>query len=303
MKNFKKSARAFTLVEMLVVIAIISLLSLGTMRMVRSMRRQANAVKCQANMKNLHTAVVSFLADKGHYPLASSYETSISYYDTDGNKHTSYYEERGWVSWLPRNGSKRRDEHGQTVWRRDDNRKSHAAEYEYYGNCEERTMESIEEGSLFKYAGENLETYRCPEHVKAANGAPAHLAYAMNHWFGCHNDQNNTRFSKGRRRTPNDVSAKDSSRLALFVEIDEPPKKNPTSRPGKKAGEEDTRSFKDDCVWMWTNPVEIGRFTHRKSNKNYTHVVFLDGHVASVSDRGNDSDNIKEFHHLGEGTY
>ena len=43
MKNFRKSAAAFTLVEMLVVIVIISVVALAMARAVRGAQRQANA--------------------------------------------------------------------------------------------------------------------------------------------------------------------------------------------------------------------------------------------------------------------
>ncbi len=291
MKNFRKSSAAFTLVEMLVVIAIISLVALAMSRAVRGARRQANAAKCQANMKNLHTAVMGYLADNDKYPLASSYETVERWYDNSGTKSERFFEERGWVSWLPSSGS-RRDGDGKTVWQRQPD-KSHAKDFEYFGNHDDRTVESIREGVLFKYAGKDLATYRCPEHTKTTEGEAVSLAYAMNSWFGCHSRPISVSWHD-LRRTPAALSKLNSSRMALFIELNEGGKDSSTSRKGQdpnQTGDDDTeqlssRVFADDCVWEWDVDgfVETGLPCHRKARDNYTHVVFVDGHVASVSE-------------------
>ncbi|MBQ6925909.1 MAG: prepilin-type N-terminal cleavage/methylation domain-containing protein [Kiritimatiellae bacterium] len=333
MKNFRKSSAAFTLVEMLVVIVIISVVALAMARAVRGARRQANATKCQANMKNLHTAVVSYASDKGYYPLASSYETLDKNYNSKGETVLAYHEKRGWVSWLPKNGL-RRDENRKTVWDKVAD-KSHADDFYYPGNTDERMSEAIREGALFKYTGKDLATYRCPEHPDY-QGKSVHLAFAMNTWFGSHcqgrEEVDGKKKNPGKRfadivrgRSPAAVADKDSSRMALFVEIDEAgpstegetPSKN--DRSGQSADEKTKiRVFADDCVWQWDHETaqkrELGRFTHRKTNKNYSHVVFLDGHVTSICENfdtfRNDSEAAKDaknmtdvFTVLGDGTF
>ncbi len=349
MKNFRKSSAAFTLVEMLVVIAIISVVALAMARAVRGARRQANATKCQANMKNLHTAVVSYASDKGYYPLASSYETLDKNYNSKGETVLAYHEKRGWVSWLPKNGA-RRDKDRKTVWNKVP-AKSHADDFYYPGNTDERMPEAIKEGALFKYTGKDLVTYRCPEHPDF-KGKSVHLAFAMNTWFGGHckgrkkvdgeEKDPGTRFGDNvYGRSPAKVAQKDSSRMALFVEIDEEgpstegesPSKNDRSgqvaevKGTENADEDDAynhkdptkvRVFADDCVWQWDHKDEqkreLGRFSHRKTNKNYSHVVFLDGHVASIcedfdtfrndSDAATDAKNMTDvFTVLGDGTF
>ncbi len=314
MKNSRKTSAAFTLVEMLVVISIISVVALTMARAVRGARRQANATKCQANMKNLHTAVVSYASDKGYYPLASSYETVNRWFDSEGGKQFAYHEKRGWVSWLPKNKTEpRRDKNRKTVWEKAPD-KSHAADFQYLGNTDERMPEAIREGALFKYTGKDLATYRCPEHPDYL-GNSVHLAFSMNTWFGSHCN----RFGDNAYgRSPAALAKKDSSRMALFVEINEGGNTE-DDRSGQSADDKTKiRVFADDCVWQWDHEErakrEMGRFTHRKTNKNYSHVVFVDGHVASIcedfatfrddSDAAQDAkDMIDVFTALGDGTF
>ena len=123
MKTKATSRSAFTLVEMLVVIVIISLVAMALSSAVRGAQRTANAAKCQANLRNLHTAVLSYFADKQSYPRASSYEKMSRF---KGDKHFSEYS--GWISWVPKDGGKRRNDSGQTPWDKK-NDTSHAEKF------------------------------------------------------------------------------------------------------------------------------------------------------------------------------
>ena len=320
MKNLKKSSAAFTLVEMLVVITIISIVALTMSRAVRGARRQAHAAKCQSNLKNLHTAVSGFLSDKQHYPLASSYETVDRHYTSGGDKNEAFVEKRGWVSWLPKDGKPRRDKDRKTIWQREGD-KSHAADFYYPANTDERMPEAIREGALFKYTGKDLVAYRCPEH-RTHMGKSVHLAYSLNGWFGSHS-----------QRFAHDISGlwsahtakKNSSRMVLFIEIDEDGPSTEGENPSKsdrlgQSADEKTkkRVFADDCVWQWDHEErskrEKGKFPHRKAGKNYGHVVFLDGHVASICEKFDvfreesssapkANDMIDVFTAMGDGTF
>ena len=68
-RRLRVRRRGFTLVEILVVIAIVSLLTaigFGTFSRVRESARQ---IKCDTNLKNLAVALDAFKQEKGHYPV------------------------------------------------------------------------------------------------------------------------------------------------------------------------------------------------------------------------------------------
>lgn len=317
MKTLGREKAAFTLVEMLVVIVIISLVALAVSQALRGAQRQANTTKCLANMKNLHSAVVSYLADNNEYPAAASYEVWHRTFDKDGNDTPHYYERFGWVAWVTKDG-KRRDSNGQTPWEKDKNKSSHANDFTYPANTDPIIRNAISEGALFKYTGKDYSTYKCPEHRKSSNGKTVHLAYAMNGYsgdkrgFGSYNERNWYYYK------PKDIDKdkKDSSRIALFIEIDEGEEESSSDRGGQPADEKlKKRELPDDCCWNCDDDgAEIGRFSHRRGSKNYCHVAFMDGHVAAIphDDDADDPEdpgwnghaNLKDvFKSLGDGTF
>lgn len=311
MKNNLKRRSAFTLVELLVVIVIIALVATAVARAITGARRQARATKCQANLRNLHTAVVAYMADKGHYPHASSYEIYQTWFDKGGKKE-SFIEYRGWVSWIPEKGT-RRDQDGKTPWQKEPS-KSHAADFFYPTATDVRMREAIENGALFKYVGKDFSTFRCPEHMKT-DGGDVHLAYAMNSWFYSHNCR------AVNSRSAHDLAAIDSSRMALFIEQTDATSSSEKERTGQNGKEQVKQSvWEGDGCWEsgWDPknppPVEVGRFGHRKTNKNYGHVVFVDGHVASICEDPQEYNEIANpdnavstiadvFERLGKGKY
>ena len=156
MKTKTTLKAAFTLVEMLVVIAIISLVAMALTSAIRGAQRTANAAKCQANLKNLHTAVLAYFADNKGYPRASSYEKM-----SHVKQRKEFHEYSGWVAWVPKDGGNRRNSQGKTPWGQN-NSKSYAEKFYFPANIDPNMRQAISEGSLFKYVGKDPATYLCP---------------------------------------------------------------------------------------------------------------------------------------------
>lgn len=286
--------KGFTLLELLVVIAIISIVFLCVTGAIRGAIKFANATKCQANMKNLHAATVAYLADHGSYPQASSWESWHPYGAQKGGSRTTeddFREYRGWVSWVDKNGF-RTNGNGLTPWE-EDRSTSHAEDFFYplaVAANNSLMNAGIREGSLFPYVAKDYATYVCPAHFKAMRDKKkvAYLSYSMNQFFRSA-EAINTRIMVNLKKEP--------SRMALFVELDEEDAKTSDERKGANGKSGNFEKFGNDCCWDW-DEGEKGRFTHLKSGggkKGHSHVIYLDGHVASLSWADTD------FEKLGEG--
>lgn len=326
MKTKATSKSAFTLVEMLVVIAIISLVAMALSSAVRGAQRTANAAKCQAHMKNLHTAAVAFLADNGCYPKASSYETM-----SRSPSGKAFHEHVGWVSWVPKGGGKRRDANGKTPWQKG-NDKSHADKFYFPANFDKNMLQAVSEGSLYKYVGKDPMTFRCPQHRSSKEGATIYLSYAMNSWFYSHSRLYNEYWelvdnghpATGSRTTIDFTKQKENvgvpSRMALFIEMEDAEDDSSSGREGQSGdGKQKARLLKGDCVWEWSDVVglEKGRYNFKKRDEGhfkggikYCNVVFVDGHVMAVPEvaeepaEWNDHQDIEDvFKSLGKGSY
>lgn len=75
--------RAFTLVELLVVIGIIALLISILLPALNAAKERANRTKCSANLRTIHQGLSVYAVDnKGHYPRVRAFETdSVHYFD------------------------------------------------------------------------------------------------------------------------------------------------------------------------------------------------------------------------------
>ena len=73
-----RAPRAFTLVELLVVIAIIGVLVALLLPAVQAAREAARRANCQSNLRNLGLAVLNFEGSKKALPQSSDAPTSTS---------------------------------------------------------------------------------------------------------------------------------------------------------------------------------------------------------------------------------
>ena len=142
-KNLKQLG--FTMIELLVVIAIISILAALIIPAVNKMYEKGRIVQCVNNLRQLHTAAVSYSIDHGgHLPHAAS-EEWMRVWDT-GEADQDYH--TGWVDWVSKTDRR-------TLWWNADITNG---------------MKCVRNGSLFKYIGVEGDegVYVCPSMLRLA---------------------------------------------------------------------------------------------------------------------------------------
>ena len=143
-KNTNRSG--FTLLELLVVIAIIGILAALIIPSVGKMYEKGRIVQCVNNLKQLHTAAVSYSIDHGGslpYPASEEW----MWINADGDSNQGYH--TGWVDWYSKDNDRK------TYW------------WNYNGT---NGIACIRSGSLFSYIGVDGDegTYVCPSMSRLA---------------------------------------------------------------------------------------------------------------------------------------
>lgn len=276
---------AFTLVEMLVVIAIMAILALTLLAAIRAARDHGDYARCQARLRNLHQACLNHLADNNGYPRAGSYEL----YDS---RTKTFSGVDGWVAWV------RKDGQDLNPWA-EDKTDSHADEYYHARWSGKQAEQAIRNGTLFKYTGEDLTTYLCPSFERKHRNlaGDARRSYAMNCWFG------SRRKANWDHRYLNSFNNVEASRMGLFVEIDKPSDPKSASGVVGEPGNESAgkrKAIADDSAWDWDDGEYYGAGYHRKAGKQHGHIIFVDGHVESLPEGVAIAENTQE---IGEGTH
>lgn len=300
----RRLCHGFTLVEMLVVIAIMALLAAALLPHLGSLREQGLATRCKSNLKQLASGVSNRVADDsnkpdhekgGGVPFAQSY----GIYDSIPEL---WRERRGWVSWLKSDG---------TAKDLGFNKREHPSGLRqptaYAGTGAENGRSAITNGTLWAYVNQDFSTYLCPKHRNVRIGKHAVCrSYAMNGWFyyGLANS-----FSKGESNTANGswrawrarklYDAGELPKLMLFAEIGYV---DPADRTNKDKIAASLKNNGDAVLAPWGNsipassnfssvwgnsslhrkPNESIAFNHRMQGKNYGFIAYADGHVTQV---------------------
>ena len=142
-----KESKGFTLLELLVVVAVIGLLVAITMPVVGGAIKRARSAACVSNLKQLHTAVMTMCQDGHNIPDSSSclYESQVK--DEGGGTIIDESGLRtGWVDWHNDDPTAGDIDH-RTYW---------------WGT---NGLQSVRNGSLWEYMGE-VGVYCCPEFRK-----------------------------------------------------------------------------------------------------------------------------------------
>ena len=260
MKMGNKSA--FTLIEMLVVVAIIGILASVMLGFFSGTTETARATLCMNNMKSLAIAAHNYASQNeyGHYPAAGSF--LWMYYSGD----VTYHEQVGWIA---RNQRGEKKIGSITSFSEEDNFKNKDAK--------NGLRQALTTGTLWSRLNGSRKIYQCPVHAEACykrNKRYPGWSYVMIADFGWSYDGNNP-LKAWTGRSYGSWSGPD--RVLMFAEIqgiDDPEYKLVANLNDK--GE------RGDSVLQYEDNELIG-FNHKQKVGHWAgHVAFVDGHVGKL---------------------
>lgn len=247
--------KAFTLIELMVVIGIIAVLAGVLLATFGGATESARAAHCLSNMKTLANACMS--AAEGCPPAESS-EVVRPYIEGGMAKAKKQYIEKvGWISWYSENlypSFSSQKESCNTVGLYSDN----VDEYQY----------ALKHGALFEAINGNTELYVCPSHRKLKPNV--HWSYFMNSKVAGMTYGKNIQIVE-----KNKVRSVGADRVLLFGEIPFAKGSPGSWFPSGSEGSEET-----DAVLQY-DKENIGG-NHKSGKAWMAHVVFADGHVEKL---------------------
>lgn len=283
--------KGFTLVELLVVVAIVGILAAVLVSNLFGGTESARSTQCLANMAQLAKAAQLYGQNKHHYPLAGSVEVVRTVEDSSGNTSYKevYAERKGWISWNsqgyyannPTTGG------GNAGW--------FASAYDDADKTREYV---ITNGALWKYANRSRKIYTCPGHRKTMKKQNPNWSYVMNSYFGWAGDSCEARDDGYWGRSFNGLRRIDRTLLFAELQWESGYVDGVTPNTSKGSG------TVNDCVLQYGKDERIG-FNHKEGQDTVAHVVFADGHTEKIRypKKGLSASNLKELtEFLCEGT-
>lgn len=255
--------KAFTLVELIVVIGIIGILAGVLLSTFGGSSESARAAQCLANLKNLANACQTYglQSSDNEYPNALSVEWKTVGY-THGSFTTTYKDHPGWVSWFSKGhypgGSSKSSQNNPTIG--------------FLASDKDQAAHALTNSCIWTYVAHNRSTFVCPSHVKQVRreGTPS-WSYLMNRKFA------STKFGKLDR----------ADKVLLFSEIPFMPWH--TWLPsGTGTGTDDDAALQYTDVDSSSSSDSgeskgetIGA-NHANGKNLFAHVAFADGHVEKL---------------------
>ena len=260
--------KAFTLIELLIVVGIIAVLMGTLVAAIAGGTEAARATRCLTNLKNLANACNSYAMATQVYPLAGSLELRALDRDSglSGEVKLKFSEAPGWLSWDSRGAYE-----GKTT--------SHVASGGWFTSAYNQTFEvrqhALTNGALWRYVSENADVYMCPVHRRSMRLQKPLWSYVMNERFGYDNSQGaqaklyNPHIGYGRLSRPD--------RVLLFAELQF--LDNDKVEVSTDAGS----GIRNDCTLQYNHNEVIG-FIHPNGKRGlFAHVAFADGHVEKLA--------------------
>jgi len=287
---------AFTLVELLIVIAIIATLAGIMLVSMGGGTEAARAAQCLSNMKNLANACQSYGAATKYYPLAGSV-SYVTIDESDGIKNAkkTYNEVKGWISWM-----------SEGVYPATGSAPGSPMSLGFMSEGTKQNLWALQNGAVWDYVGGNRSTYVCPSHVNAMKGKGVPLwSYLMNARFRWDSSQGYVYVHGGSSVRYGSEARAD--RILLFSEI-------PFRGPGNWFPSGEGNGMEDDAILQYDGCDKISGLPGRskrngeetigcnhpmgKSNKArawFAHVVFADGHTEKINVTDVGDDNLKKL--------
>ena len=236
--------KAFTLVELLVVIGIIGILAGVLIASFSGSSDSARAAKCLTNLKNLASANQLYGSNNGH--IVNAYSTVSLSDNVASSGESLYYETPGWVSWYSRGVFPSTSA-------------ATGEEISTYSDDDEKRIYCLTNGALWKYISGNSSAYVCAQHINAVKGRPL-WSYVENQAFCGVVYTTLTR----------------ADRMLLFAEMP-----FDGSEDGNYAPSTSHTDY-NDCTLKKDGSEMIG-FNHKTGKGAASaHVVFADGHVEKL---------------------
>lgn len=272
MKCFRQ--KGFTLVELMVVLAIISILAIALITSFSKIQESARAAKCKTNLRALAQAAQNYGVADGGFPTAGSYEW-VPFGEVQ-NGRPVYRVERGWVAWTQggREGWPWQGGNTDTV--------EHVGKMRLSTCRGDEAYISITNGALWHLVGKDTSVFVCGAHKRTAEplfgNKKIFRSYIMNgyfkYWDGQHKDW-------GYERRVEDVlmDGRAAVRL-LFAELPAHGAKE-ERRFTDSALKYDDLGNRDEDGYMNGQSHTIG-FNHLIAKRWVAHVAFTDGHVEGL---------------------
>ena len=264
--------KAFTLIELLIVIGIIAILAGVLLSTFGGATESARLAKCQSNMRNLAAAANSYAMETGYYPLAGSEQYMSAAVDDDSGDILIRVG-KGWVSWLD-----------QGKFRGNVTAAKSVSQSSYMGN-EADVTHALTNGAIWRAVGRNRSVYQCPVHLKTCQvktKTNPGWSYAMNSYFGCEKSAGEA-LAECNHKYMTRVERAD--RRLLFAEI---PGLLPEKVNLKKYGAESlpdvdfsAGSKSTDGILQYEENESIG-FNHIRGRNIVGLVAFADGHTEAL---------------------